>query len=89
MEDETIQKNLKGCLCLETLFGLPEELGSPKSERSTYYNRQLYCCNFPVRQGSSTSFQNSETIFIYTWLENERYKKSMNELPSFISFQAR
>nr|CAD7403129.1 unnamed protein product [Timema poppensis] len=50
-------------------------------DQAAYYSRQLYMYNFTVCRGHSKSLQNQDSVTIYHWLENERYKGS-NEITS-------
>lgn len=50
-------------------------------DQAAYYSRQLYYYNFTVCRGHSKAPQNTDTVTMYTWLENERHKGS-NEIAS-------
>lgn len=69
---------------LKLSFDCEKNLILPKvPDQSAYYSRQLYQYNCTVCVGSSTTPQSRDSVFIYSWLENERAKGS-NEIASIL-----
>jgi hypothetical protein len=63
-------------------FDCEKNLALPKIPDSiTYYSRQLYLYNFTITEGSSHGQLNPNTVWCYTWMEDE-YCKGSNEIAS-------
>lgn len=52
-------------------------------DQSAYYSRQLYQYNFTICEGHSKAKQNTDSVTIYSWCENE-HNKGSNEIASSI-----
>lgn len=67
-------------------FDCEKNLTLPKlPDQASYYLRQLYAYNLTVCCGSSKDPQNSNTVSVYAWLENEKPKGS-NEISSALYY---
>lgn len=65
-------------------FDCQKNLVLPKvSDQSAYYSRQLYQYNMTICEGHSKNVQNTETVKIFTWSEDQRLKGS-NEISSIV-----
>lgn len=65
-------------------FDCEKNLPIPKvPDQIAYYSRQLYLYNFTVTQGCSKDELNKDTVFAYTWMEDQ-YKEGSNEISSAI-----
>lgn len=63
-------------------FDCEKNLPLPKIPDSiTYYSRQLYLYNFTITEGCSKYVLNKETVWCYTWMEDE-FQKGSNEISS-------
>lgn len=63
-------------------FDCEKNLPLPKIPDSiTYYSRQLYLYNFTIIEGCSYDKLNKETVWCYTWMEDE-FRKGSNEISS-------
>lgn len=63
-------------------FDCQKNLPMPKvPDQMCYYGRQLYMYNFTITRGSSRDALGKESVFSYTWSEDE-YKKGSNEIAS-------
>jgi len=63
-------------------FDCEKNLPLPKIPDSiTYYSRQLYLYNFTITEGCSNDVLNKETVWCYTWMEDE-FQKGSNKISS-------
>lgn len=52
-------------------------------DQAAYYSRQLYIYNFAIVRSVPFSELNKETVFLYSWTEDQ-YKKGANEIASAV-----
>lgn len=70
-------------------FDCQKNLVLPKvPDQRAYYSRQLYQYNMTICEGHSKNLQNTETVHIFTWSEDQHFKGS-NEISSIVYYYLR
>lgn len=75
-----------GPTVLKLSFDCQKNLVLPRiPDQAAYYSRQLYLYNFSICVGHSKAPQDKDSVFTYTWCENQRFKGS-NEIASILYY---